>query len=207
MVNNSGSKQTIYWDVDDVILNTSEVVIDIINRRYLDEDQYKTFEDRKDWGLKSIWRGMNKQIAKRIFESDDFWNSVKVKEEFKKVFDSIGDKYEHKLVTKGTECNHDRKQQFLINDTYMKDKQWDYICVGDDEDKNIVNMSNGIFIDDKLENLVVTNARIKILLKNGIDTNYNTLRGKNAVVDNLYVANNLEEVKQLLEFNCFVEEI
>lgn len=38
MVNNSGSKQTIYWDVDDVILNTSEVVIDIINRRYLDED-------------------------------------------------------------------------------------------------------------------------------------------------------------------------
>ena len=207
MVNNSGSKQTIYWDVDDVILNTSEVVIDIINRRYLDEDQYKTFEDRKDWGLKSIWRGMNKQIAKEIFESDDFWNSVKVKEEFKKVFDSIGDKYEHKLVTKGTECNHDRKQQFLINDTYMKDKQWDYICVGDDEDKNIVNMSNGIFIDDKLENLVVTNARIKILLKNGIDTNYNTSRGKNAVVDNLYVANNLEEVKQLLEFNCFVEEI
>ena len=207
MGNNSKGKQVIYWDVDDVILNTSEVAIDIINRRYLDEDQYKTFEDRKDWGLKSIWRGMNKQIAKEIFESDDFWNSVKVKEEFKKVFDSIGDKYEHKLVTKGTECNHDRKQQFLINDTYMKDKQWDYICVGDDEDKNIVNMSNGIFIDDKLENLVVTNARIKILLKNGIDTNYNTPRGKNAVVDNLYVANNLEEVKQLLEFNCFVEEI
>ena len=150
---------------------------------------------------------MNKQIAKEIFESDDFWNSVKVKEEFKKVFDSIGDKYEHKLVTKGTECNHDRKQQFLINNSYMKDKQWDYICVGDDEDKNIVDMSNGIFIDDKLENLVVTNARVKILLKNGIDTNYNTPRGKNAVVDNLYIANDLEEVKQLLEFNCFVEEI
>ena len=207
MGNNSKGKQVIYWDVDDVILNTSEVAIDIINKRYLNDGQHKTFEDRKDWGLKSIWRGMNKQIAKEIFESDDFWNSVKVKEEFKKVFDSIGDKYEHKLVTKGTECNHDRKQQFLINDTYMKDKQWDYICVGDDEDKNIVNMSNGIFIDDKLENLVVTNARIKILLKNGIDTNYNTPRGKNAVVDNLYVANNLEEVKQLLEFNCFVEEI
>ena len=92
MGNNSKGKQVIYWDVDDVILNTSEVAIDIINRRYLDEDQYKTFEDRKDWGLKSIWRGMNKQIAKEIFESDDFWNSVKVKEEFKKVFDSIGDK-------------------------------------------------------------------------------------------------------------------
>ena len=37
MVNNSGSKQTIYWDVDDVILNTSEVAIDIINRRYLND--------------------------------------------------------------------------------------------------------------------------------------------------------------------------
>ena len=207
MVNNSGSKQIIYWDVDDVILNTSEVAINIINRRYLNEGQHKTFEDRKDWELKSIWRGINKQIAKEIFESDDFWDEVKVREEFKEVFDSIGDKYEHKLVTKGTECNHDRKQQFLINDTYMKDKQWDYICVGDDEDKNIVDMSNGIFVDDKLENLVVTNARIKILLKNGIDTDYNTPRGKNTVVDNLYIANDLEEVKQLLEFNCYIEEI
>ena len=49
MVNNSGSKQTIYWDVDDVILNTSEVAINIINKRYLNEDQHKTFKDRKDW--------------------------------------------------------------------------------------------------------------------------------------------------------------
>ena len=37
MVNNSGRKQTIYWDVDDVILNTSEVAIDIINKRYLND--------------------------------------------------------------------------------------------------------------------------------------------------------------------------
>ena len=207
MVNNSKGKQVIYWDVDDVILNTSEVAINIINRRYLNEGQYKTFEDRKDWGLKSIWREINKQIAKEIFESDDFWNEVKVREEFKEIFDSIGDKYEHKLVTKGTECNHDRKQQFLINNTYMKDKRWDYICVGDDEDKNIVDMLNGVFVDDKLENLIVTNARIKILLKNGIDTDYNTPRGKNTVVDNLYIANDLEEVKQLLEFNCYIEEI
>ena len=207
MGNNSKGKQVIYWDVDDVILNTSEVAINIINRRYLNEGQHKTFKDRKDWGLKSIWREINKQIAKEIFESDDFWNEVKVREEFKEIFDSIGDKYEHKLVTKGTECNHDRKQQFLINNTYMKDKRWDYICVGDDEDKNIVDMSNGIFVDDKLENLVVTNARIKILLKNGIDTDYNTPRGKNTVVDNLYIANDLEEVKQLLEFNCYIEEI
>ena len=89
----------------------------------------------------------------------------------------------------------------------MKDKQWDYICIGDNEDKNVVDMTDGIFIDDKLENLIVTNARIKILLKNLIDTDYNTPRGKNAVIDNLYVANDLEEVKQLLEFNCFMEEI
>ena len=37
MGNNSKDKQVIYWDVDDVILNTSEVAINIINRRYLNE--------------------------------------------------------------------------------------------------------------------------------------------------------------------------
>ena len=37
MGNNSESKQTVYWVVDDVILNTSEVAINIINRIYLNE--------------------------------------------------------------------------------------------------------------------------------------------------------------------------
>ena len=35
--NNLMSKQTIYWDVDDVILNTSEVAVEIINNKYADK--------------------------------------------------------------------------------------------------------------------------------------------------------------------------
>ena len=61
------NKQTIYWDVDDVILNSSEVAINIINNKYNKVNEKsnfknKKFEDIKDWGLKSIWRGINKDI-------------------------------------------------------------------------------------------------------------------------------------------------
>ena len=40
---------------------------------------------------------MNKQIAKEIFESDDFWNSVKVKEEFKNAIKEILDTFTYPL--------------------------------------------------------------------------------------------------------------
>ena len=202
------NKQTIYWDVDDVILNSSEVAINIINNKYNKVNEKsnfknKKFEDIKDWGLKSIWRGINKDIIQEIFESDDFWNQIKIREEFKKTFDSIYTYYNHILVTKGTVCNHDRKSSFLINDTYMSEKEWGYKCIKDNQSKNIINMKNGIFIDDNIENLITTNARIKILLKNGIETNYNTFNIINGKIDleDIYIEYKLEEVEQLLKFN------
>ena len=62
-------------------------------------------------------------------------------------------------------------------------------------------MENGIQIDDNYDNLIKTNARIKILLKNNLTTDYNTDYGKYGNIDNLYIVDTLEEVGQILKFN------
>lgn len=54
----SGDKQTIYWDVDDVLLNSSQAIIDIINKKY---GTSKNLSNLKDWTYRSILRDMNKE--------------------------------------------------------------------------------------------------------------------------------------------------
>ena len=48
-------KQKIYIDIDDVLINTSEVVIELLNLTY-DLNPPKTIYDLKDWEYRSIYR-------------------------------------------------------------------------------------------------------------------------------------------------------
>ena len=62
-------------------------------------------------------------------------------------------------------------------------------------------MFNGIQIDDNYNYLKDTDAKVKILLKNDKDTNYNSYYLIKDNLENLYILNNLEEILNLLIFN------
>lgn len=63
-------------------------------------------------------------------------------------------------------------------------------------------MGGSIQIDDNYENLIDTNSQLKILLKNNLNTCYNnSFNYYMDIPDNLYYANSLKEVYQILEFN------
>ena len=72
------SKPNVFIDVDDVILNSSDTVIDILNKKF---NLHKTKKDLKDWGFKSITHECNRQILEDIFCSKEFWNNVTCKTE------------------------------------------------------------------------------------------------------------------------------
>ena len=59
-------------------------------------------------------------------------------------------------------------------------------------------MQGGIQIDDNYNNLKTTDASVKILLKNGIGTNYNDYYLTSDNLQNLYIVDNIEEVVQIL---------
>lgn len=196
------TKQIIYWDVDDVILNSGETIVELLNQKRQELGlQPRELKDLKDWGYKSILRDTNKNEIEALFESDDFWNRVKIKSEFIELMKSgILNSYNHRIVTKGSSINRKKKFKKLSED--LNELNWEYfIGIENNRDKSVVDMTGGILIDDNYDNLVKTNAQIKILLKNGLTTDYNTNYGKYGNIDNLYIVETLEEVRQILEFN------
>ena len=196
------TKQIIYWDVDDVILNSGETIVGLLNQKRQELGlQPRELKDLKDWGYKSILRDTNKNEIEALFESDDFWNRVKIKSEFIELMESgILNSYNHRIVTKGSSINRKKKFKKLSED--LNELNWEYfIGIENNRDKSVVDMTGGILIDDNYDNLVKTNAQIKILLKNGLTTDYNTNYGKYGNIDNLYIVETLEEVRQILEFN------
>ena len=195
------TKQTIYWDADDVILNSGETIVELLNQKRQGLGlEPKKLSDLKDQGYKSILRTVSKREIELLFESDEFWDRVQIKPEFMNLLNSgIFKSYNHQIVTKGSIENQARKFVKLSLD--LKGWNWIHHSILENQDKSIVNMENGIQIDDNYDNLIKTNARIKILLKNNLTTDYNTDYGKYGNIDNLYIVDTLEEVGQILKFN------
>ena len=196
-------KIRIYWDVDDVILNTSEILIDMINKKY-NPLKKKTLNNIKDWELRSIYRDIETDFINDALADEYFWSNVTVKKDFEYfLLSGIARKFDHYFVTIGTDDNISLKKEFitkLMERCNYQEDSYIYLGLNEKFSKQVVPMKGGIQIDDNISNLVCTNAKIKILIKNFIETDYNTFNNKNYFVENLYEVNNLKEVIEILEF-------
>lgn len=203
----SQTRRIIYWDVDDVVLNTSEIVIQLINDNYNEPNNkpIKQYSNLKDWKMRSISREISSDYIWQALETDEFWESVRFNKGFTKLISSpTAKKFQHYFVTIGTLPNLQKKnEQLRKNLQYVLDLKNDYEFIGlsPHTDKYIINMQGGIQIDDNLRNLVHTNAEIKILLKNNLETDYNVYsKYRNDNIENLYEAETLSDVLEILEF-------
>jgi len=202
-------KQTVYWDVDDVILNSLETSIDIINKKYNEPHNLpnKTIKDAKDWNMKSIYSELKPEQLIDIFECDDFWNNIRLRDDFIQIITKkLLSKYQHCFVTKGTQLNLELKRDFLkeeLSKFNVDFEHFDFIGVELENSKGNIDMSNNILIDDNIINLLESNAKIKILITNGNNTCYNNAFGSynDQIPDNFYVVNNLKQVGEILKFN------
>lgn len=209
---NNPKKQTIFWDLDDVVFNSTEVVIDIINKNFREPNNItpKSVRDFKDWGYKSIYAPLTQDQLHEIFKSQQFWDSIQIKQDFLNLAKSgVLSHYNNVIVTAGVDETFKKKktllQRTLEDNNLSYDKIFsDFFGITDihNFDKSVVDMRDGIQIDDAYFNLIDTNARCKILLKNYMETDYNNSFGDyKEILDNLYEVNNFTEIHQILEFN------
>ena len=187
----------LFIDVDGTIINTAEKFID----KYCKEHNInKTINDLKDWGFKSIDRKMHINEFLRYIETEEFFETIELDENFLKFYVMNEANYEWIFITKGTKKNLELKERFL-RESLPTFNNVMYIGIENGEDKKIYNMKNAIQIDDNINNLN-TNARYKILIKNYLDTNYNRIQ---APSDDIYEMNNWKEIAESIKW--FREEI
>ena len=107
-------KQTIYMDVDDIILNTRDTIIQLIRNKYKTEEKEENTKQEKSWNFKTTYRNLSEKELLSFFDSNEFWDNVKYKKSFLKILESgILDKYNLILVTKGSEKNIQLKFNYL----------------------------------------------------------------------------------------------
>lgn len=194
-------KINVYMDVDDVILLSTETVLDILNQRY-NIDPPKTIKDVKQWNYKSIYRKITQKEINDIFDSDDFWDNVKVSQKFLDMVCQPWFIRDYNLIffTKGTVTNLTKKKEFFESiDCALPPYQ--YIGIDPELNKNDFDLTNGIQVDDNIYNLN-TNATWKILLKNSHEADYNDIKKYHGTFENemVYSADTITEVAQILQF-------
>lgn len=111
------------------------------------------------------------------------------------------DKYNWIFVTKGNEENLNKKYNYLCSQPFFKEHEnWTYYRLGLHETKAKIHMMGGIQVDDLYGNLVNTDADMKILLKNGRDTPFNTPKKDTDNFENLYMINDISELVDILNW-------
>lgn len=213
---------TILLGVEDIIFNTSETIINILNKKY---NIYppKSIKDIKDFEYTSIIRLINKQRKqqelkeitikdiKQIFNTQEFWDSLQVNEEAIKILTNptIQDYYDFEFYLSSCTSLYD----------YENDEDCDYSEVLQnyiDKLNTIVDLDNigwwgimplnidetEIHIDTKLSNLN-TKAGIKCFIDYGnkptetIDSN----------LGHVYTINDMKDLSDTLLFNATYDNI
>lgn len=166
-------KVKLFVDFDGTIANSNKAICDLYNKYYDKHSQFVKADYTKvmDWDFKDVCPLMQKDDMMEYFSSEELFSisepnadAIEMLEELKNYFQVI-------IVTIGTQRNIHFKSM-LIED-WLPDTETIYIYNGDNchVDKSIINMDEGLLIDDNVNNLDTSNASIKIIF--GKETNFN----------------------------------
>ena len=198
-----GNKVTLYLDVDDTVLKSSEAVIEILNNKY-NITPRKTINDMHDWEYKSIYKFVTCDEVVDIYESDEFFSMVKFDEAFIKFYKKHHNKFNFVFVTKGTQTNLEKKENLIrkvIGDNFeFIGVPFRYDIDGNrvpDYKKAQISMKYGIQVDDRVDALEKTGANIKILINHGRIRQWNKHYSN---INNLYVVMDWNEIAQIALF-------
>lgn len=185
------TKLTLYVDIDGVVLKTSEAFI----KKYCKEHNInKTFYDLKDYNFKSIDKNIKLEEFFKYIKTEDFINEVEFFEDFIEYYERRKNDFNWVFITKGDNEFFKIKEKLLKNK--FKHTKLKILNIPMNQEKKIIDMTNGIQIDDFYCNLN-TNAQIKILVKNFIDTDYNFVPD---IREDLYIVNDWKDIGECLDW-------
>ena len=160
----------VYIDFDMVIVNTIDAIVKLYNEDFTFYEGFRTIspDQVKTYDFKELICAKKEQI-------DTYFNTPRFFEELwfvKNAEQSINELNKHfsvSVVTLGDQPNLILKKAWIY--WYWQDIPLIGLDMQSHQDKSSVNMTDGIFIDDKISNLETSNARYKILFGDDYEWN------------------------------------
>lgn len=154
-------KQSIFVDFDGVIVNTIKAICDLYNE---DFQYYKKFTPVKWWEI-DTWNFKECSCAtpeyiNTYFNQQRFFDRLEYMDWAKEVLDELKDSYDITVVSSGYSPNLKAKEK-CINE-HLPYCKFIGVNLKEYKDKSHIDMSDGVFIDDSMHNLITSNAKINI---------------------------------------------
>lgn len=160
------TNQKVFFDFDGVIGDTIKTVVDLYHQDYCNVDGYTPvrYDDVKTWHFQEL-NLLTQNKLYDYFDSQRFFNKLRYTDEcilprvWMILLESLG--FRNHIVTLGTKRNLELKMNYLTKNHYP----CDFIGLETNKhlDKSSVDMTEGVFVDDKVNNMLTSNAKDKIV--------------------------------------------
>jgi len=165
------TKQNLFVDMDNTIIDTTTAFCKTYNYMYKYEPNFKMAnpEESKRWDFKDVCTLIDS--SEEIFNSEHFFRVVMSFPNATKILGQLKQKYKIIIVSIGGWKNIAYKSLYIKFELPFID---DAILIHNQDcamNKSLVNMEDGIFIDDVKGNLDSSNAKLKICYGKKYDWN------------------------------------
>lgn len=155
------NKPKLFLDFDGTLVNTIEAICSIYNEDFVAYKKYKkvNWEDINTWNFEEL-NASTPEYINSYFNQPRFFNRLKYMPNAEYIIGELSKDYDITIVSSGYSPNLCLKGHWVKEHLpYCK-----FIGVNFKEysDKAHVDMDNGVFIDDSINNLITSNAKIKL---------------------------------------------
>ena len=153
----------IYLDFDDTITDSLQNLIRIVNKRY---GKRIKWSDVGKWDFSDVYPDIPLKDIVKVFGEQEFFNTVYPKEYAILALHKLTKRNNAYVVSK---CDHEaskRKHEWIKNNLNDIGINIQFTPVPLNGSKSMVDMSEGIFVDDNVKFLEETNAKYKIFFNN-----------------------------------------
>ena len=153
----------IYLDFDDTITDSLQNLTRIVNKRY---NKRVRWDDIGKWDFSDVYPDIPLRDIVKVFGEQEFFDTVYPKEYAILALHKLTKRNNAYIVSKCDYVASKRKSEWIKNNLEGIGINIQFTPVPLSGSKSMVDMSDGIFVDDNVKFLEETNAKYKIFFNN-----------------------------------------
>lgn len=151
----------IYVDLDGTTFNTIKRIVELYDLDFNNYPNYKQvhWTEINSWEFTEL-KCTNREYINEYFDDERFFNNLDFMDNADVILNSLSKTYEIIFISMGTDKNLLLKEKWIKK--YFPFAKFIGCNFSEYKDKAHINMSDGILIDDSYNNLLTSNAKVKI---------------------------------------------